>query len=58
MLDLVLCRAVRVRCLDAAVRVFSDSRAIWIEDVLLPAGVLDGLDAVFLDALDGSVRED
>lgn len=56
-LDLILGRAVCVRCLDAAVGVLSHASAVRIEDVLLPAGVLDGLHAILLDSLDGAVSE-
>lgn len=56
-LDLILGRAVCVRCLDAAVGVLSHASAIRIEDVLLPAGVLDGLHAILLDSLDSAISK-
>lgn len=58
LLDLVLGRAVGICCLDPPIRVLPHPGAIWIQYVLLSAGVFDGLDAILLYPLDGSIRKD
>ena len=56
-LDLILGRAVCVRCLDAAVGVLPHSRSIRIQNVLLPTRIFDCLHAILFNSLDCAVSK-
>lgn len=52
------CGSVGIRFLDPAVWVLSYPGAIRKEDILLSASVLNGLDPILLNPLNGSISED
>ena len=50
--------SIGVGLFDSAVRILSNTSAIWVQDVLLTRRVLNRLDAALLNPLDGAIRED